>query len=85
MKRLALGAPVGSNDLGWYQRALKIIEEASYEDAETVFDEYTVTGAFTETRTLDTATATTADLVALLATLITDIQKRGSKRNPNEE
>jgi hypothetical protein len=80
MKKLALGNPSSSADTGWAVRSLKAIERASYEDAELIFDDYTVTGTFTETRTLDVATATLPDLIAFIATLVTDIQKRGQNR-----
>lgn len=77
MKKLALGS---GQDLGWALRSLKTIERASFEDAETVFDDYTISGAYTETRELDVDTATLPDLLAVFATLITDIQKRGQSR-----
>jgi hypothetical protein len=80
VRRLSFGQPANQNDFGWCVRALKKIEQASVEDIEQVFDDYTVTGTFTETRTLDVATATLPDLIAFIATLVTDIQKRGQNR-----
>lgn len=80
MRKLALGTPARLDDAAWAVRALKQIEQASYEDAELIFDDYTITGTFTDTRTLDVATATLADLIAFVATLVTDLQKRGQNR-----
>ena len=81
MKRLALGAPKGPDDLGWAFVSLKKIEQASYEDIEQVMDDYEITGTFTETRTLDGGAATLADLRAFVATLVLDLQKRGQNRS----
>lgn len=80
MKKLSLGNPTSPSDIGWAQRALKTIERASREDIETVFDGYTVVGTYTPTRTLDTDIAALPDLIAFVATLVTDIQKRGQNR-----
>lgn len=84
MKRLTLGHPASENDTGWAIRALREIELASFEDIEATFDEYTVEGTITETRTFNAATASATDLRNVLATIISDIQKRGSKRQLNE-
>ena len=84
MKRLSLGSPLGADDTQWAFNALKQIEQASYEDIEGTFDDFTITGTFTETRTLNASTATLSDVVAFIATMVSDIQKRGQNRNPNE-
>lgn len=82
MRRLALG---GLHTVGEMQRALKTIEQASYEDVETVFDEVTVTSATTPDRwELDLDTGTVEEMFEVLATIIIAIQKRGSRRDPNE-
>jgi len=81
MKKLALGAPSGASDIGWAHRALKTIERASYEDIEQVMDDYTISGTFTETRTLDGGAATHGELLAFIATLVEDLQKRGQNRS----
>lgn len=81
MKKLMLGTPTGAGDVGWAHRALKTIERASFEDIETLFDDLTISGTYTDTRTLDADTATLADLIAFVATLISDIQKRGQNRD----
>lgn len=78
MRELNFGTPAGDFER-WVQQALRLIELASNEDAQQVFKTYTVTGSFAETRTLDPATATAADIAAVLATIITDIQKTGSE------
>lgn len=83
MRPLVFGAPVGVNPQSfqqWTVASFKKLEQATYEDLEIVFDAYTVTGDFTPTRTLDVDTATPADVVALIATLITDVKKRGPNR-----
>lgn len=80
MRRLSLGHPFGADDIGWTHQAIKEIETASIEDAEQIFNDYTITGSFTETRTLDVSTAALPDLIAFIATLVTDIQKRGQHR-----
>jgi len=81
MKKLSLGNPSGPSDIGWALRALKTIERASYEDIEQVIDDYEVAGTFTETRTLDGGTATHGELLAFIATLVLDLQKRGQNRS----
>lgn len=60
--------------------ALREIEKASLVgDAGTVADGFTVSN-FTETRTLNAGTATASDVANVLATFISDLKKRGSKR-----
>lgn len=81
MKKLALGSPPQGRSLEWAVQSLKKIERASYEDAELIFDGVTITGSFVETRTLDPSSATLDDLLAFIATLVTDIQKRGQNRS----
>lgn len=75
-----LGQPASSNDLNWVHRALKKIEAATVEDIEQVVADFTVTGTYTETRALDASSATLPDVIAFIATLVTDIQKRGQHR-----
>lgn len=81
MRRLTFGDPLPGGFEAWVKDALRQIENASLLDVEQIMLEYTVTGAFTETRTLDTATATLPDVVNFLATLISDIQRGGQKRS----
>lgn len=81
MKKLALGNPTWPGEVAWAVRSLKTIERASFEDAETIFDDLTITGTYTATRTLDADTATLSDLIAFVATLVSDIQKRGQNRD----
>lgn len=80
MKKLALGNPVSPNDIGWAIRSLKAIEAASFEDIEATMDDFTITGSFTETHELNVATAALGDLIAFVATMVSDIQKRGQNR-----
>lgn len=77
MRPLTLGSP---SDLPGVVRALREIENASFDSIETVADAYTISGTFTETRTLNVTTPSTANLAAVLATIITDLKKRGAKR-----
>jgi len=81
MRRLYRGAPLtGPDFVRWATDALREIENASAEDIEVVVGDFTVTGSYTETRTLDASTATLDDLRAFVATLISDIKDRGGKR-----
>lgn len=80
MRKLYLGEPSDAKDTPWLIHAVKQIEGATFEDVEAIIDDFTITGALTETRTLNVSTATLADLVAFVGTLITDIQKRGQHR-----
>jgi hypothetical protein len=82
MKRLAFGSPLQASDFPrWVTEALREIESASAEDVEATLSEFSYTGALTEVRTFDAATATATDLRNVLATLISDIKKRGQKRS----
>lgn len=57
------------------------IERASQEnDLVTIAKAFVITGAFTTTRTLNVATATLPDLIAFVATYVTDQQKGGAFR-----
>jgi hypothetical protein len=83
MRPVSLGSPGNTKDLEawkkWIMGALAEIERASYEDLSAVAQDFTVTG-HTETRTLDAATATLADVTDVLCTFIQDLQNRGMKR-----
>lgn len=83
MRRLVLGdpLPIPGGFEKWIENALREIERASVEDMEAIISEFSTTGAFTETRTFNAATATLGDLRNVLATLISDIKKRGQKRS----
>jgi hypothetical protein len=83
MKRLVLGVPPRNPEafMQWAYAALSQIEQASFEDIEILFDDFTITGGFTPTRTLDASSASHDDLRAFIATLITDLTNRGQHRN----
>jgi len=84
MRPLVLGHPLNDSPESfkeWVRIALQEIENASYEDIAEVADAYTITGTLTETRELNVTTPTAANVANVLATLITDIQRRGSKRD----
>lgn len=81
MRKLALpGSPLAGQELQWLMNAVRDIEQASEEDVAIIADNFTVNNLVTQTRTLDASTATLADLVAVFATFLTDIKKRGANR-----
>lgn len=86
MKKLALGTPPGDPKQfqKWAAQALMTVQLASFEDAELIFDDFQIVGAFTETRSLTPGTATTTDIANFLATLVSDLKRRGQKRNYDE-
>ena len=57
-----------------------LIRPPADEDIETVADGFTVSGSFTDTRTLDVTTPTTANIAAVLATFPSDLKSRGQTR-----
>jgi hypothetical protein len=61
-------------------QALREIDEASHDDIQTIADAYTLEGEFTETRALTSANPTIANTMSVLATLLSDLKKRGAKR-----
>ncbi len=68
------------NNLADVIRALRDIETASREDIETVADGFSVSGSFTETRSLNVTAPSTANIAAVLATFLTDLKSRGQTR-----
>lgn len=87
------GGPAAAADYGygvdpgwgeWVTKSLREIEKATVDDAEAVIGEFTIAEGFTETRTLDAATATLTDLANFVATLVSDIKKKGQKRTHDE-
>lgn len=61
--------------------ALREIQNASQEyDLVSIFAPYSITGSFTETRNLNVTSPTTANLAAVLATIIVDFQRGGQFR-----
>jgi hypothetical protein len=84
MTPVSLGSALGGDDEAfrqWVIACFQQIENASWEDIAEVADGYTITGTLTETRTLDVATPSTANIAAVLGTLITDLKRRGQKRD----
>lgn len=61
--------------------ALREIERASYEEIAEVADAFTISGTLTETRTLDVDSPSSANLAAVLGTLIADLKRRGTKKD----
>ncbi len=58
----------------------EIIQASQDADLTDIGGAYTITGTFTETRTLNVTAPTLANAVAVLATLILDLQRGGSTR-----
>jgi hypothetical protein len=84
MRRVVFGAPpmsMFSTLEGKYiVGAFRELEAASYEDnTSEIADAFTL-GTFTETFTLDPATATATDVANVLATLLKKMQARGVKK-----
>ena len=66
-------------DAAALERRIVELENKEFESVETIFDGFTVTNV-TETRTLDAATATLADLRNFVGTLVQDVKRRGANR-----
>lgn len=80
MRPVFLGQPINVGDFAnWVKECMAEIERASNEDPIAVANDFTVEN-YTETRSLDAATATLADLKDVFCTFIHDLQKRGTKR-----
>lgn len=83
LKNLFFGQPSQRNAegrLSWAERCLRRIETESRDsDWSDVAKGFTL-ATFTETRSLDPATATATDVANVLCTLISDMAKRGAKR-----
>lgn len=63
------------------QNIFNEIEKASKEaDVIEIGQAYTITGSYTETRNLNVTAPTTANIAAVLATLIADLQRGGANR-----
>lgn len=82
MRRIVLGSPlpIKGGFETWVIEALRQLEDATAEDIEAVISEFSVTGTLTEQRTFNAGTATATDLRNVLATMISDIKKRGQKK-----
>jgi hypothetical protein len=66
--------------LDWCIEHIKRLTQASHaDDPNKVADGFTVTN-LTENRSLNVATATTAQVAQVLGTLLDDLHKRGAKR-----
>lgn len=94
MRRLFFGSPprLGTNaaissepTIQWIVDSLRRIEEASREDLVTILEGYTWTGTLTETREIDLASPSAANVAAVLATFIKDVTERGQKRQREED
>lgn len=59
----------------------EIIQASQDADVTDIGGAYTITGTFIETRTLNVTTPTTANIAAVLATLIFDLQRGGATRS----
>ena len=85
MKVVVLGQlPPGASvdqKINWIMQSLRTIELASQqEEVARIADSYTATGTPTVTRDINVSSPTLANAVAVLATLLDDIRKRGTRR-----
>lgn len=83
MTPVSLGGPLNDTPEAlqeWIVVALRMIEEASYEDISEVADGYSITGSLTETRVLNVTTPTATNIANVLATFLRDVHRRGQKR-----
>jgi hypothetical protein len=71
--------PIVPNDLPGLVRKVSEICFASQDVTEEIADAFTL-GTFTETRTLNPATATATDIANVLATFLNDMKNRGTTR-----
>lgn len=71
---------IGGTDLTSLAQKVKELCNASQEVTEEIADAFTIVGTFTPTRTLNMSTATLADLRNVVATFLSDMQKRGTQR-----
>lgn len=70
-----------SEKITWALDAISTIERASGQsDPSVIADNFVSTGPLVETRTLNIAAPTLANVVAVLATLINDLAKGGANR-----
>jgi hypothetical protein len=59
----------------------EIFRASSEADIVDIGAEYTISGSFTETRTLNVAAPTAANIAAVLATLLTDLKNGGARKS----
>ncbi len=76
-------SPAGDDPAAWFQwirACLAEIERASQEEPAQIFDSYSSDTPATTTRQINVTTPTAANLAAVLATLVADMQARGVSR-----
>ena len=76
-------SPAGNDPAAWFQwirACLSEIERASQEEPVQIFDSYSSDVPATTTRQINVTTPAPANLAAVLATLIADMQARGVTR-----
>lgn len=67
--------------LTFLDQQVRALAQASQEnDTIDIASGFTIVGAFTTTRTLNVSTATLANVIALIATLLTDLKAGGANR-----
>lgn len=59
----------------------EIFRASNENDTTDIAQAFTITGSFTATRTLNVSAPTLANVVAVLATLLGDMQRGGTNRN----
>lgn len=79
MRRLT--QPPAITDMPSVQAAFNEIFRASQDnDTIDIGSAYTISGSFTETRTLNVSSPTIANVAAVLATLISDLKRGGTRK-----
>lgn len=85
MRTVMLQGSPGSEppeQIQWLTDRVRDLAEASSDNQTTdIAGAFSITGAFTTARSLNTGTATLADVINVLCTLITDLQRGGSSRS----
>lgn len=77
------GSPQGTQEQKnqWLENAIRDIAEASSDNNPTdIASAFTITGTFTETRNLNVTAPSLANIAAVLATLLADLQRGGQNR-----
>lgn len=82
MRRIDISATIGRVQDPATRDALREVELASAEfNLVDIAAAFTITGTYTETRTLDVGVSTLAETQAFIATLIEDLKRGGESRS----
>lgn len=78
------GTPQGSPEqkMQWFEAAIREISGASTDNnTQDIAAAFTISGAYTETRTLNVTAPSLANIAAVIATLLADLQRGGQGRS----